>query len=52
MFAGESDLGDMEAKSVGGRVAEILHILDDLRDVAAPDRAVAGTDEKENGRSR
>ena len=39
----ERDLGNAEAELVGGRVAQILQVLDDLRDVAAPDRAVAGT---------
>jgi hypothetical protein len=52
VFAGESDFGNVEAKSVCGRVAEILHILDHLRDVTAPDRAVAGTGEEKNGRGR
>jgi len=52
VFAGESDLGNTKAKSVGGRVAEILHVLYDLRDVATPDCAVAGTDEEKNGRGR
>src|SRR5689334_13950689 len=41
MFARERDLGNVEAKLVGGRIADILDVLNDLRTVSAFDRAVA-----------
>ncbi len=52
MFAGERDFGDAEAGGIGGLIAEVLHLRDDVGDVIALDCAVAGAGEQQQRRRR